>query len=117
MTGGSPQITDIAAEPNYFSPFSEKCDANGMDEGIILTYNVSENVAQVEFRVYSLETGALLRTDVQNNIPSGENTYFWDGKNNNGEYVDIGDYQIGIIATDGDGNESMLRYSLIRVDY
>ena len=117
MTGGSPQITDIAAEPNYFSPFSEKCDENGMDEGIILTYNVSENVAQVEYRVYSLETGALLRTDVKNNIPSGENTYFWDGKNNDGEYVDIGDYQIGIIATDGDGNDSMLRYSLIRVDY
>jgi len=117
MTGGSPQITDIAAEPNYFSPFSEKCDANGMDEGIILTYNVSENVAQVEFRAYSLETGALLRTDVQNNIPSGENTYFWHGKNNDEEYVDIGDYQIGIIATDGDGNESMLRYTLIRVDY
>ena len=117
MTGGSPQITDIAAEPNYFSPFSEKCDANGMDEGIILTYSLSENVAQVEFRAYSLETGALLRTDVQNNIPSGENTYFWDGKNNNGEYVDIGDYQIGIIATDGDGNESMLRYTLIRVEY
>jgi PKD repeat protein len=117
MTGGGPQITDIAAEPNYFSPFSEKCDENGMDEGIILTYNVSENVAQVEFRVYSLETGALLRTDVQNNIPSGENTYFWDAKNNNGEYVDIGNYQIGIIATDGDGNESMLRYSLIRVEY
>ena len=117
MTGGSPQITDIAADPNYFSPFSEKCDENGMDEGIILTYNVSENVAQVEFRAYSLETGALLRTDVLNNIPSGENTYFWGGKNNDGEYVDIGDYQIGIIATDGDGNESMLRYTLIRVDY
>jgi len=117
MTGGIPTISDISADPNYFSPFSEKCDANGMDEGIILTYNVSENVAQVEFRVYSLETGALLRTDVQNNIPSGENTYFWHGKNNDGEYVDIGDYQIGIIAMDGDGNDSMLRYSLIRVDY
>ena len=117
MTGGSPTISDISADPNYFSPFSEKCDENGIDEGIILTYNVSENVAQVEFRAYSLETGALLRTDVRNNIPSGDNIYFWDGKNNNGEYVDIGDYQIGIIATDGDGNESMLRYSLIRVDY
>ena len=117
MTGGNPTISDISADPNYFSPFSEKCDENGMDEGILLTYNVSENVAQVEFRAYSLETGALLRTDVQNNIPSGENTYFWDGKNNNGEYVDIGDYQIGIIATDGDGNESMLRYTLIRVEY
>ena len=117
MTGGSPTISDISADPNYFSPFSEKCDENGMDEGIILTYSLSENVAQVEFRVYSLETGALLRTDVKNNIQSGENNYFWDGKNNNGEYVDIGDYQIGIIATDGDGNESMLRYSLIRVDY
>ncbi len=117
MTGGRPQIIDIAAEPNYFSPFSEKCDENGMGEGIILTYSVSEAVAQAEFRVYSLETGGLLRTDVQNSIPSGENTYFWDGKNNNGEYVDIGDYQVGLIARDGEGNESMLRYTLIRIDY
>jgi flagellar hook assembly protein FlgD len=42
---------------------------------------------------------------------------FWDGKNNNGEYVDIGDYQVGVIATDIEGNESMFRYCLVRVDY
>jgi flagellar hook assembly protein FlgD len=117
MTGGRPEIIDITADPNYFSPFSEKCDENGMDEGIILTYVVSEDVAQVKLKVYSLETGALLRTDAQNNISSGEHTYFWDGKNNDGEYVDIGDYQVGIIATDEDGNVSMLRYALVRIDY
>jgi PKD repeat protein len=117
VTGGKPVIGSINGDPNYFSPFSEKCDSNGRDEGIVLTYNVSENVSSVELQVYSLKTGSLVRTSVQHNIIAGTNTLFWDGKNNNGEYVDIGDYQVGVIATDGSGNSSMLRYTLVRIDY
>lgn len=117
VTGGSPEITDVSADPNYFSPFSEKCDENGRGEGIVVDYSVTEDVASVEFRVYSIETGSLLRTIVVNNVPVGENAIFWDGKNNNGEYVDIGDYQVGLIATDAEGNQSMFRYSLVRIDY
>lgn len=117
MTGGSPEIATISATPNYYSPFSEKCDQNGNGEGVIIDYNVSEDLAQVELRVYNIETGALLRTGIQNNIPAGDNTFFWDGKNNNGEYTDIGDYRVGLIARDVEGNESMWRYSLLRVDF
>jgi flagellar hook assembly protein FlgD len=106
MTGGSPLVTDISADPNYFSPFSEKCDENGNGEGVIIDYTVSEDVASVELRVYSIETGALLRTLVVSNVQAGDNVVFWDGKNNNGEYVDIGDYQVGLIATDTEGNQS-----------
>ena len=117
MTGGNPTISDISADPNYFSPFSEKCDENGNGEGVTIDYTVSENVASVELRVYSIETGSLLRTLVVSNVPVGDNVVFWDGKNNNGEYVDIGDYRVGLISTDGEGNESMFRYCLVRIDY
>jgi len=117
MTGGRPEISNVAADPNYFSPFSEKCDANGMDEGVLLSYSLSEPVEYVELRVYSLKTGDLLRSLKEYNVSAGEQTLFWDGKNNNGEYVDIGDYQVGLLARDGDGNESMLHYTLVRVEY
>ncbi len=117
MTGGKPKITNISADPHYYSPFSEKCDAQGNGEGIVLNYSVSEDVDSVELRVYSLENNGLIRTGVQSNISAGENTFFWDGKNDNGEYPDIGDYQVGLIARDATGNESMLKYSLIRIDY
>ena len=117
MTGGKPKVSQLAAEPNYYSPFSEKCDSQGNGEGVLLTYDVSENVGSVELRVYSLETGNLIRSAFQLNVPAGENTFFWDGKNNNGEYPDIGDYQVGLIARDAEGNESMLNYTLVRIDY
>lgn len=117
MTGGNPEIDNISATPNYFSPFSEKCDENGNGEGVVVDYTVTENVASVEFRVYSVETSSLLRMSNMGSASAGSNVVFWDGKNNNGEYVDIGDYRIGLIATDADGNESMFKYTLVRIDY
>jgi len=117
VTGGCPEITGVSADPNYFSPFSEKCDENGRGEGVIVNYTVSEDVSSVEFRVYSVETGSLLKRLVVANVQVGENAIFWDGKNNKGEYVDIGDYRVGLMAADAQGNESMFRYSLVRIDY
>ena len=117
MTGGKPDITNLVADPNYYDPFSEKCDANGNGEGITLTYNLSENVARVELRVYSLETNNLVRTIIQGAQSAGENVFFWDGKDNTGKYTSMGDYQIGIIATDRDGNSSMFKYTLARILY
>jgi PKD repeat protein len=117
FTGGKPEISNISADRNYFSAFSEKCDQYGNDEGITISYTVSENAQYVELRVYSVETSALLRTLQEHNVEAGEHIVFWDGKNNNGEYVDIGDYRVGVIAVDTGGNESMLRYALVRLDY
>ena len=117
VTGGSPQITDISADPNYFSPFSEKCDENGNGEGVTISYTVSEDVATVALHVYSAETGSLIRKSTYRNVQAGNNTLFWNGKDNNGEYASIGDYRVGLIAIDAEGNESMLRYALVRLDY
>jgi PKD repeat protein len=117
MTGGTPDISSVSAEDNYFSPFSEKCDSQGQDEGVTLTFTLSEDTQYVELRVYSVTTSALLRTLRVHGLGAGEHSIYWDGKNNNGEYVDIGDYRLGVIAKDADGNESMLRYTLVRIDY
>lgn len=117
MTGNRPVVSNVAATPNYFSPFSEKCDENGNGEGVAISYNLSEDVTSVELKVYSIETSSLLRTSDMGSASAGENTLFWDGKNDNGEYMDIGDYRIGIVATDSGGNESMFQYTLVRIDY
>ena len=117
VTGGRPVVTNVSADPNYFSPFSEKCDQYGNGEGINLTYTVSENVASVKLRVYSPETGRIERDIINNTVTAGEHTIFWDGKNGSGEYVDIGDYQIGVFAEDTEGNTSMWHYTLVRIDY
>jgi PKD repeat protein/flagellar hook assembly protein FlgD len=117
MTGGRPVISKVEANPNYFSPFSEKCMNDGSGEGIMLKYEVSEDVSSIQLRVYDAKTGYLIRTAYQFNISAGEHTFFWDGKNNNGEYADVGDYRVGLIARDIQGNESMLKYTLVRLDY
>lgn len=117
MTGGKPEISQPKAEPNYFSPFSEKCDAQGNGEGVVLSYSLSEDVSAVELRVYSLETGSLVRKATRTNISAGDNAFFWDGTNDNGEYPDIGDYQLGLIAIDENGHASIMKYTLVRIDY
>ncbi|MEA1867126.1 MAG: FlgD immunoglobulin-like domain containing protein [Thermodesulfobacteriota bacterium] len=117
VTGGRPVVTNVSADPNYFSPFSEKCDQYGNGEGINLTYTVSENVSSVKLRVYSPETGRIEREIINNTVTAGEHTIYWDGKNGSGEYVDISDYQIGVFAKDTEGNTSMWRYTLVRIDY
>ena len=117
MTGGRPVITGVVATPNYFSPFSEECRPDGYGAGMTLTYAISEPAQSIELRVYSIATGGLLRRQTLGSVSAGENAVFWDGKNNQGEYVDIGDYQLGLVATDAEGNASMLRYTLVRIDY
>ena len=47
-------------------------------------------------------------------MSAGSNYIIWDGKNNSGKYVDFGDYEIGVWATDPEGNESMVKYTLVR---
>jgi PKD repeat protein len=117
MTGGRPEISNIAATPNYYSPFSEKCDNSGRGEGVVINYTLSESVDKVELRVYSVENSSLLRIITVGGASAGDNSIFWDGKNSAGEYVAIGDYRIGITASDQQNNVSLFRYALVRIDY
>ncbi len=117
MTGGTPQILNLRAEVNTFSPLSERCDSQGKGEGIVLRFSLSEEARAVDVRVYSVATSDLIRTIRIRDLAAGEQAVWWDGKNGNGEYADIGDYRLGALAVDLQGNESMLRYVLVRLDY
>jgi len=41
----------------------------------------------------------------------------WDGRDDKGIFVDKGDYRLAIKATDAAGNQSLVRYVLVRVFY
>ncbi|MFO7753527.1 MAG: PKD domain-containing protein, partial [Desulfobacteraceae bacterium] len=117
VTGGRPFITDISADPNYFSPFSEKCCESCDEAGISLNYTVSEDISRLRVKVFDVKNSREVYSATENNIASGENTFFWNAQNEDGEYVDIGDYQIGVMAEDAGGGQSMWRYALVRIDY
>lgn len=116
VTGGKPVVSNVMADPNYFSPFSEECSPDGEGAGIIVGFDVSEDVQSVSLNIYSVSSGSLLRTIIWEDVLAGNHAIFWDGKNNGGEYVDIDDYQVGMIAKDSQGNHSMLKYTLVRID-
>lgn len=106
MTGGRPVISSVVCEPNYFNPLSNTCLDNG--DSIEVKYAVSENVDMVELRVIDVHSRKIIRKIQKTNVTAGENYVFWDGKNADGEYADAGDYQLALIATDPEGNSSLL---------
>ncbi len=59
----------------------------------------------------------LVRTISQSNLPAGENTISWDGKNEVGEYVIDTAYHVGIKAIDNQGNHSLTRYAHVILFY
>ncbi|GAB4249263.1 PKD domain-containing protein [Deferrisoma sp.] len=114
MTGGRPQILALSSDPNYYNPLSKSCVQHG--DAVKVAYTVSEPVVQVTLQVIDLATKSLVRTVVQGAVDAGDHVIAWDGKNNQGKYVDAGDYQVLVTARDAEGNESMLKYvNLIRV--
>lgn len=114
MTGGRPIVLNVSSDPNYFNPLSKTCLENA--DSVQTTYTLSEDVNTVELRVIDLSTSNTVRVVRQFNVAAGENHIYWDGRYNDGKYADSGDYQLGLIATDVEGNESLLSYStLIRV--
>ena len=116
MTGGAPVISAVTTDPNYFNPLSNTCADGG--NRVNVNYTVSEDVSQVELRVISLETSSVVAIVTANNVQAGENNIFWDGGNLSGGFVQPGDYQLILTATDSDGNESLLTTgNLVRLTY
>jgi PKD repeat protein len=116
VTGQRPVISNISSEPNYFDPLSNTCLDNG--DSVNVTYTLSEDVDIVELRVISVSTKNTVRVIKEFNVSAGENHIFWNGRNNDGDFVEEGDYQLALSATDGEGNTSLLTYvNLVRLSY
>jgi hypothetical protein len=110
LTGGKPVVSNVNADPNYRNAFDQGC---GVDYSEITVYYTLSEPGTVSMRVYDATANKLVRTVTQTGVPTGDNVIYWDLKNNSGEMVASRDYQIGIVATDSDGNQSMIKYTLV----
>lgn len=82
-----PQIVDVEWNYNPFSP-----NGDGLADTTTLTINIGqESDVQAKVEIFSY-AGKLIRTLVQEEGQSGNISILWDGKDENGENVDIGPY-------------------------
>ena len=114
ITGDRPEITNVSADPNYFSPAYNPYGTQPTQHTIV-SFKLSE-ATDVDCRIVNSE-GVLVRTITKNNLPAGANNIIWDGKDMSGKLVKEGSYRITFTAIDGDGNRSMSRSALVVVYY
>ncbi|MCA9754487.1 MAG: flagellar hook assembly protein FlgD [Candidatus Eisenbacteria bacterium] len=76
----------------------------GAEGNVELGYFLSQPAQAVEIRVVD-ESGATIKTLVQNDVDSGSNTIEWDGRDAGGSRVPAGTYSFEVTATDTTGQE------------
>ena len=112
--GSRPEITNIAADPNYYDPSYHADEPVGF-RSVTVSYTLSQN-ADITLRVYDMNNN-LVRTIVQSGVPAGSNTITWDGKNDAGEFMVDKGYKLGLKAADSMGSQSMTMYVFIILYY
>lgn len=113
---GAPVISSLTVDPNYFDPATPTfLDRSG--RVAVVSFDL-DKPADVELSITSLETGRTLRVIRRRGLlPGSSRTIEWDGRADDGVYVDKGDYRLAIRATDEYGNRSLVRGTLVRVFY
>jgi flagellar hook assembly protein FlgD len=111
---GRPQITAVAAEPNYFDPATANA-ASGQPPTTTLSFDISKPATAV-VQVFNTTTNRLVRT-ISKPVAAGANTLAWDGRADSGLYADKGDYRLSLRAVDSSGNQSIVHYARVRVFY
>ena len=111
----APQISNVSIDPNYFDPATGNF-LSPQTPPARISYTLTKQ-SSVTLQVYRSGTNRLVRTINQTNVPAGTATINWDGKNQNGIFVEKGDYHLALRATDAAGNQSIVRYLLVRVFY
>lgn len=111
----APQITNVAANPNYFDPATGNF-INPQKPTTKISYSLSKQ-SSVTLQVFRSGSNILMRSIVQPNVAAGNGTIEWDGRDDKGVFADKGDYRLAIKATDAAGNQSLVRYVLVRVFY
>ena len=67
-----------------------------------IDYNVASNAENVVIKIYN-SSGTVVRTVDLTGVQKGDNTYTWDGKNDDGSTLSSGTYKFKISATDYNG--------------
>jgi flagellar basal-body rod modification protein FlgD len=74
-----------------------------------VNYKLNDSASQVEI-VIRTESGAEIRRETLSSIPSGDNSWTWDGLDTNGERMGEGKYTVEVIAKNGDNNVGALTF-------
>jgi flagellar basal-body rod modification protein FlgD len=69
-----------------------------------LSYNLEADAANVTINVLN-DKGVVVRTVALHDKATGNNSYTWDGKDNNGSSLAAGDYTFEVSATTTDGKQ------------
>jgi flagellar hook assembly protein FlgD len=112
---GRPEITSVAADPNYFDPGTGNFISAGPPTTTV-SFNISRP-ATVSLQVFNTTTNRLLRTVSTAVGSAGAGTIAWDGRTDSGLLADKGDYRLSLRALDPSGNQSIVHYVHVRVFY
>ena len=73
------------------------------ENSVDMTFNAASNAAEATVSIMD-ENGTVIYSEEIGAIAAGENSWTWDGKDNNGQLVEEGNYTYTVQATDSDGN-------------
>jgi PKD repeat protein len=110
-----PEITSVAADPNYFDPGTGNFVSTGPPT-TTLSFSISKP-ATIVLQVFNTTTNRLLRTVTKAVGTAGAETIAWDGRTDSGLLADKGDYRLSLRAVDSSGNQSIVHYARVRVFY
>lgn len=111
----APVISGVTMTPNYFDPGTGDF-LTPESPAAAVSFTLSKP-ASVRLQVHRTGTNLLMRTIQTTTLPAGTGTVAWDGRTDSGMFVAKGDYRVGVTAIDSSGNQSIVRYALVRVFY
>ena len=111
----APALSGVSMTPNYFDPATGDF-LTPQSPAAAMSFTLSKP-ASVRLQVHRAGSNLLLRTIQTANLPAGAGVVSWDGRTDSGMFVTKGDYRVGLTAIDSSGNQSIVRYALVRVFY
>lgn len=108
-------VSAVSVAPSIFDP-SGHIDDQGTPEHSAVSFTLSA-AANVELSVADAETGQTVARRFVTGLLGGDNTVYWDGKDDQGVFVAPGRYRLGVAAIDANGFRSLRVYALQRVYY
>lgn len=79
----------------------------GPSGGSEINFKLQSSAEEVEVIIRN-ESGNVVRKETLKGLASGDNSWTWDGKNDSGERMGEGKYQVEIAASNGDNNVESL---------
>jgi flagellar hook assembly protein FlgD len=110
-----PEITDVAADPNYYDPATGDFLSTGPPL-TTLSFDVSKP-GTIVLQVFNTVTNRLVRTLTQTAAAAGPHTITWDGRTDSGLLADSADYRLSLRVVDASGNQSVVHHVRVRVFY